>query len=85
MDHLHKKPSPSNEVLALLTNFIDNYLIHAVSFLVANTLKIFHRDLRTIWLSKQGKIFSAIFLQCHTVARGWTYFPLLAYISCNIY
>lgn len=57
----------------------------AVSFPVANTLKIFYRGLRTMYLSRHWKIFSGIFLQYHTAARGWIYFLFLAYISCIIY
>lgn len=63
--------------------FYGQHFTDTVSFPVASTLKIFCRDLRTMYLSL--KIFSEILIQCHIVTREWTYFPLLVYISGYIY
>jgi len=61
MEHLHKKPSPSNEVLALLAIFMDNSFVHAVSFSVANTLKIFCGGLKNMCCQSTVKYFQECF------------------------
>lgn len=84
---LHKDSTNSTEVLVLLANFMDNYFRDALSFPTDNTLKIFHRGLRKMYLPKQYKnIFRNIYSVSHNDRDMEIFFFFLVdYISYNNY